>query len=105
DEYAAIARRLEPAFITGKPVDRGGIVGREDATGRGGCCVLDEIEQLRGWRPERTTVAVQGFGNVGQHAAEILHQSGHRIVAVSDSRQGVWLADGLDLPQQIEHKR
>ena len=104
DEYATIVRRLEPGVITGKPVGRGGSVGRDDATGRGGYYVLKELEALRSWQPGRTTVAVQGFGNAGQHIARLLHADGYRVVAVSDSRTAVWQQAGLDVPQVIAHK-
>lgn len=104
DEYAALMRRLEPGVITGKPVGRGGSLGRDDATGRGGYYVLKEIEELRRWQPERITVAVQGFGNAGQHCARLLHGDGYRVVAISDSRRGIHHPDGIDVPQAIAHK-
>lgn len=105
DEYATLVRRLEPGVITGKPVGRGGSLGRDDATGRGGYYVLKELEAMRGWRPADVRVAVQGFGNAGQHVAELLHRDGYRIVAVSDSKRGVHLATGLDVPAVAAHKR
>jgi glutamate dehydrogenase (NADP+) len=105
DEYATIVRRQEPGVITGKPVGRGGSLGRDDATGRGGYYVTKELEALRGWRPERTTVAVQGFGNAGQHIARLLHDDGYRVVAVSDSKHGICLRSGLDVPQVVAHKQ
>jgi glutamate dehydrogenase (NADP+) len=105
DEYSTITRHLEPGVITGKPVGRGGSLGRDDATARGGYLVLKEIEKKRGWQPERITVAVQGFGNAGQHIARLLHADGYRIVAISDSHGGVFHPDGLDAPQAIADKR
>lgn len=105
DEYATLVRHLEPGVITGKPVGRGGSLGRDDATGRGGYYVLKEIESMRGWRPEQVTVAVQGFGNAGQHLAELLHHDGYKVVAVSDSKHGILLPNGLDVPQVIAHKQ
>ena len=104
DEYASVARRIEPGVITGKPVGRGGSLGRDDATGRGGYYVVKEIEKQRDWKPAETTVAVQGFGNAGQHIARLLHRDGYRIVAVSDSRGGIHAPDGLDIPQVVAHK-
>lgn len=104
DEYAALVRQQQPGVITGKPVGRGGSLGRDDATGRGGYYVLKEIEAMRGWRPPQITVAVQGFGNAGQHIASLLHQDGYQVVAVSDSRYAVMSPGGLDVPQVIAHK-
>jgi glutamate dehydrogenase (NADP+) len=105
DEYARITRRQQPAVITGKPVARGGSLGRDDATGRGGYYCLKELEQLRNWQPGEISVAVQGFGNAGQHCARLLHADGYRVVAVSDSRGGIFHPDGLDIPATIAHKQ
>lgn len=104
DEYAAIVRRVEPGVITGKPVGKGGSLGRDDATGRGGYFVLKELEAQRQWSPQQVRVAVQGFGNAGQHLARLLHADGYRIVGISDSRGGLYVPDGIDVPQAIEHK-
>lgn len=104
DEYSTVVRRLEPGVITGKPVGRGGSLGRDDATARGGYYVLKEIEQIRSWNPAEISVAIQGFGNAGQHAARLLHSDGYRVVAVSDSRGGIHDPAGLDVPAVIDHK-
>ncbi|MCR9245284.1 MAG: Glu/Leu/Phe/Val dehydrogenase [bacterium] len=105
DEYSTLMRRLEPGVITGKPVGRGGSLGRDDATARGGYYVLEEIGRQRNWQPAEIRVAIQGFGNAGQHAARLLHADGYRVVAVSDSRGGVYVPEGLDVPAMIAHKR
>ncbi|MEZ6038565.1 MAG: Glu/Leu/Phe/Val dehydrogenase [Planctomycetota bacterium] len=104
DEYASVVREHAPGVITGKPVGRGGSLGRDDATGRGGYYVLKEIEAQRSWKPRDVTVAIQGFGNAGQHIAKLLHKDGYKVVAVSDSRGGIWQKDGLDIAQVIENK-
>ncbi len=110
DEYALITRRQQPAVITGKPVGRGGSKGRDDATGRGGYYCVKEIESLRKWQPAQITVAVQGFGNAGQHIARLLHGDGYRVVAISDSKGGVHCGNGkeciagIDIPSAIKHK-
>ena len=104
DEYSVMMRRLEPGIITGKPVGKGGSLGRDDATARGGYYILLEIAKLRDWKPEEVTVAIQGFGNAGQHAARLLGADGYKIVAVSDSRGGVYAPDGLDAAKAIAHK-
>lgn len=98
DEYSTIHRKRTPAVITGKPIAIGGSLGRDDATGRGAYYCIKELEKKRGWDPKAITVAVQGFGNGGQHAARLLHADGYRVVAVSDSKGGIHNPQGLDIP-------
>lgn len=105
DEYSTLVRRHSPAVITGKPIALGGSLGREDATGRGGYYCLKELERKRGWTPKQVRVAIQGFGNAGQHIASLLHQDGYKIVAVSDSRGGIYREEGFDIPSVIRAKR
>ena len=105
DEYSKIHRQHTPAVITGKPIPLGGSLGREEATGRGAYYCIKEIEKLRGWKPADTTVAVQGFGNVGQAVARLLYEDGYRVAAVSDSRGGIRKQDGLNVNDVIEIKR
>ena len=105
DEYAHITRKSQPGVLTGKPVERGGSLGRDDATGRGGYYCLKELEKLRKWDPSEIPVAVQGFGNAGQHCARLLHADGYKVVAISDSRGGIYCEDGIDIPSAIKHKR
>lgn len=104
DEYSKITRQRTPAVITGKPVPLGGSLGRDDATGRGAYNCIKELEKKRGWTPEDITVAVQGFGNAGQHAAKLLHADGYKIVAVSDSKGGIYKEEGFDVPSLIHTK-
>ena len=104
DEYAKVHRRKSPAVITGKPIPLGGSLGREDATGRGAYYCIKELERLREWKVSEIRVAIQGFGNAGQHVAHLLHEDGYRIVAVSDSQGGVYHHQGLDIPKVIEEK-
>lgn len=104
DEYSKLRRQRTPAVITGKPVSLGGSLGRDDATGRGAYYCIKELERIRQWKPEDIRVAVQGFGNAGQHAARLLHADGYRIVAVSDSRGGIYRPDGFDVPSLIQAK-
>lgn len=98
DEYSKIHRQHTPAVITGKPIPLGGSLGRDDATGRGAYYCIKELEKKRKFVPEKTTVAVQGFGNAGQHVARLLHSDGYRIVAISDSKGGVYRKEGFDVP-------
>ena len=104
DEYSIMVGQRTPAVITGKPVALGGSVGRDDATARGAYYITKEIETIREWKPESTTVAVQGFGNAGQHYARLCAADGYKVVAISDSRGGVYNADGLDIPTQLDVK-
>jgi len=105
DEYSKIHRRRTPAVITGKPLPLGGSLGRDDATGRGAYYCIKEVERLKGWEPRDVSVAVQGFGNAGQHVSRLLHADGYRIVAISDSRGGIFRKEGLDIARAIELKR
>jgi glutamate dehydrogenase (NADP+) len=104
DEYSKIRRSRTPAVITGKPISQGGSQGRNDATGRGAYYCLKELERIRGWDPKTKTVAVQGFGNAGQHAARLLHADGYKIVAVSDSRGAIYRPEGLHIPSVMRLK-
>jgi glutamate dehydrogenase (NAD(P)+) len=85
-----------PSVVTGKPVSIGGSVGRSDATGRGVALSVREACRLRGVPFAGSRVAVQGFGNVGEAAARLLHAGGCRIVAVSDIAGGCYDPRGLD---------
>ena len=105
DEYSSIMRQRLPAVITGKPIPLGGSLGREDATGRGAYYCIKELERRQGWEPKNKTVAIQGFGNAGQHVARLLHQDGFRIVAISDSKGGVYHKQGFDIPSVIRAKQ
>jgi glutamate dehydrogenase (NADP+) len=98
DEYSKIKRRRIPAVITGKPIPLGGSLGRDTATGRGAYHCIQEIQKRKGWKTSEIRVAVQGFGNGGQVVAGLLHQGGYKIVAVSDSKGGIYRAEGFDIP-------
>ncbi|MBB71100.1 MAG: glutamate dehydrogenase [Legionellales bacterium] len=104
DEYSKIVRQYTPAVITGKPIPLGGSLGRNEATGRGVYYCIKELEKKLGWTPEDKTVAIQGFGNLGQHVAALLHQDGYRIVAISDSQGGIYSDSGFDIPSIIHTK-
>jgi len=95
DEYAKIIGKQTPAVVTGKPIELGGSEGRLEATGYGGVYALLAILKLLGKKPEDFTVAVQGFGNVGQYAAKSLRQNGFKVVAISDSKGGIYVPEGI----------
>jgi len=106
DEYVSVAGRLSFDIITGKPLSIGGSEGRDDATARGGWYIVREAARDLGIKLEGATVAVQGFGNVGEHAALLAGPvCGCRVIAVSDSRGGVMNRDGLDLGKLGDHKK
>jgi glutamate dehydrogenase (NAD(P)+) len=94
-----------PAIVTGKPVELGGSLGRDAATGRGVVHCLGEAAETLAVRLEGATVAVQGFGNVGSWAARLLGDLGCRVVAVSDVHGGVHSDAGLDVGALLEHSR
>jgi len=101
DTYSQQVGFAVPGVVTGKPRSIGGSLGREEATGRGVVCVT--LEALRHLKldVQNTTVAIQGFGNVGSHTARIMHESGARVVAVSDVHGGIYNAHGLDIPKLL----
>ena len=104
DEYSKIVRRLSPAVITGKPIPLGGSKGRDDATARGGYYCIKELERKRNWNPADIRVAVQGFGNAGQFIAAMLYRDGYKVVAISDSKGGIYRPEGFDVPSIIQVK-
>jgi glutamate dehydrogenase (NADP+) len=104
DEYSKIKRVYSPGVITGKPIGLGGSLGRESATGQGIFYCIQELQKKHHWKPEKTRIAIQGFGNVGQHIALLLHKAGYRIVAVSDSKGGIYREKGFDIPSLVKAK-
>src|SRR5215468_4033438 len=93
------------ASVTGKPVDVGGSEGRQDAAGRGITYLTLEALKYLHVGEETPTVAIQGFGKVGASTARLLHEAGLRVVAVCDSRGGVYNPKGLDLAALEEHRK
>ncbi|MFA4831213.1 MAG: Glu/Leu/Phe/Val dehydrogenase [Patescibacteria group bacterium] len=105
DEFEKIIGRKDPGVITGKPLDQGGSEGRGFSTGQGGVYCVRELAKKMGFEPAKTTVAIQGFGNAGSFMAKLLHQLGYKIVAVSDSKGGVYNKDGIDPDKAEEIKK
>lgn len=94
---------FNPACITGKPVEDYGAKGREEATGRG-CGILSfKMLQRLGHDPRETRVAIQGFGNVGSHAAKYMYESEFKIEAISDISGGYYRKGGLDIPEALRY--
>jgi glutamate dehydrogenase (NAD(P)+) len=105
DTYSMHKRHTVTAVVTGKPVAMGGSLGRREATGRG--CMFVTREALKRVKVpvQGARVAVQGFGNVGSIAAELMEAQGMKVVAVSDKSGGVYNENGLDIQNVIQHVR
>lgn len=94
---------FNPACVTGKPLELHGADGRTEATGRGvGLCTAEVLRRKK-MDIKGTTIAIQGFGNVGTFTAKFLHDQGAKIVGVTDVSGGVWNPEGLDLPELIRY--
>ncbi|MCB2185572.1 MAG: Glu/Leu/Phe/Val dehydrogenase [Deltaproteobacteria bacterium] len=105
DEYEVIVRQRHPGVITGKPLALGGSPGRGDATSRGGIYAVQAASQMLSVDLAQGTMAVQGFGNAGQHAALLGEELlGLTLVAASDSRGGVYNPQGLSAHALVQHK-
>lgn len=101
DEYGKHVGKHTPAVVTGKPIGKGGSQGRTEATGLGGAFVLLEITKRLKLNPQDLTVAVQGFGNVGYYIAYFLQKFGFKIVALSDSKGGIYIPNGIEEVEQV----
>jgi glutamate dehydrogenase/leucine dehydrogenase len=105
DTYSVAKGHSVPGVVTGKPVSLGGTLGRKEATGRGCVFVTREAAKALGMDLTKSTVAVQGFGNVGYSGARIFHEVGAKIIAVSDSKGGIYNPKGLDPRKVLEAKQ
>ncbi|MFH0942982.1 MAG: Glu/Leu/Phe/Val dehydrogenase [Candidatus Beckwithbacteria bacterium] len=105
DEYERLTGRHEPGVITGKPVEMGGSLGRTEATGLGGFYVLEQLNKVRNLVRKTTTVAVQGVGNVGYWFSFFAKKAGYKIVALSNSKGGVYDKNGLDPDKFLNYKQ
>jgi glutamate dehydrogenase (NAD(P)+) len=101
DTYSQQVGFAVPGVVTGKPLSIGGSLGREEATGRGVVYVTQEMLRHLKLSIEDTTVAIQGFGNVGSHTARIMQQQGARVIAVSDVHGGIYNPKGLDVMELL----
>ena len=104
DTYSMTHGSSAPGVVTGKPTFLGGSFGRNEATARGCLFVIRSACEVLGIKLSRATVAIQGFGNAGSIAAELLAAQGATIIAVSDSHGGVLNRSGLDIPALLKHK-
>jgi len=104
DQYSIIRRQLTPGVVTGKPITLGGSAGRTQATAMGALFAIAAIMPKFNQSPQDTTVAVQGFGNVGATLGSLLCNAGYKVVAVSDSHGGIYAKKGLDIPSVRRYK-
>jgi len=92
------------ATFTGKPLEIGGSLGREEATGMGGFYTMENLMKMQELKPSEVTIAVQGVGNVGYWFARLAQEAGYKVVAISDSKGGIYSEEGLDIVAVSEHK-
>jgi glutamate dehydrogenase/leucine dehydrogenase len=104
DEYSEMVGYNAFGVVTGKPIAVGGSLGRNEATSRGLMYTVIEAAKHLGMELKDAKVAVQGYGNVGFHAAKLLHELGCKIIAVSDSKGGIYNAKGLGPEKVMEYK-
>jgi glutamate dehydrogenase (NAD(P)+) len=105
DTYSMNKGHSVLGVVTGKPLTIGGSLGREEATARGALYCVREAVRKRQLSLQGTTVAVQGFGNVGSYLAKFLAEDGATVIAVSDSTSGLYHPNGIDVQAAIAHKR
>jgi len=105
DTYSALKGSITPAVITGKPINIGGSQGRTEATGLGTAICAREAAKKLGLNLNGSKVVIQGFGNAGTFAARFLKSMNANIIAVSDSKGGVYNEDGLDVEELIVYKQ
>ena len=106
DTYSMHSDHTVPAVVTGKPLNIGGSYGRSEATARGMVAILREASEALSFRVDNAQVAIQGFGNVGANCARMLEEFGASVVAVSDSKGGLYNPRGLQIADvQAHHER
>ncbi len=105
DEFSRIKGHNVPGVVTGKPLEVGGSEGRGSATAQGGFYVLSKAVKNLKIDPEKSTMAIQGFGNAGSIMADLASKAGYKVVAVSDSKGGIYNPQGLDIKKVIEYKK
>jgi len=103
DTYSMIRGHTELGIVTGKPLELGGSLGRLEATGRGVHIVMEEALKQQKRSSKDTTVAIQGFGNVGSNFAQIAYQNSAKIIAITDAFSGCYNPDGLNIPEILDY--
>ena len=105
DEYSKIKGSWQPAVVTGKPLNLFGLQGREISTSLGVQYVIEALLENLNKKPSQTSVAIQGFGNVGANLALLLFKKGFKVVAISDSSTGLFNPNGLNIEKALQHKK
>ena len=105
DTYSMHMRQTVNAVVTGKPLNIGGSRGRREATGRGVLICCDQAIQKLGMQRESTRVIVQGFGNVGSNAAQLMHQAGYKVIGIGEWDGGLYNKNGIDINALAEHRQ
>lgn len=103
DAFSKVKRHYEPGVVTGKPLTLGGSEGREAATGRGVMVAALEAMKVTGVNRKTATAAIQGFGNVGSHAARLMHNAKIKIVAISDHTAAFYNPKGIDVNDALKY--
>lgn len=103
DTYSQQRGFAQPGVVTGKPIEIGGSLGRVSSTGHGVIHCAERALDYKGIKFSGATVAVQGFGNVGQHACDLAYQKGAKVIAVSDVSGGIFNGDGLNIPELLRY--
>ena len=103
DEYSTLKGEWSPGIVTGKPIEVGGSLGRNEATGRGCLIALQSYLAKKNLDIKNLTVAVQGFGNVGSVGARLIAQAGAKVVAIGDVSVNVYNPNGLDVEKAYEY--
>lgn len=102
DTYSMNVGYSVPGVVTGKPLDIGGSKGRLHATGRGVAIIVEETLKLIGMKPQQTTVAIQGFGNVGSATAKFLNDMGYKIIGITDVSGGIFDEAGININELLK---
>ena len=105
DTYSMHMRQTVTAVVTGKPIDMGGSRGRREATGRGIMIVCDEALKRLNMNRDETRVIVQGFGNVGSNAANLMYQHGYKIIGIAEWDGGLYNPKGIEIDKLVEYRQ
>jgi glutamate dehydrogenase (NAD(P)+) len=102
DTYSMHVRQATTAVVTGKPLELGGSQGRREATGRGLMICCNKAIHKLGMYSQNCRVIIQGFGNVGSQAAQLMHEAGYKIIGLADIYGGLYNENGLDVPKVVD---